>query len=263
MTSDNKTSLLCLRGELLFLAHELFVERINSNGLSETNLSPQDKYIISKISSSKYSEVFHYYLYLIKKTSYVQNPFYSAQQCNSNQKSGRQPGSPEPGGEISASSPRNMESASSPPNKATERGVCVLTTSRNRRRETQPIITADSAQPTRPITAAISFKTALLRANVRKYSEITFVYPLLRLGRYHETTTQQTIPSADQLQLNPAAVSAQPSNQYLQHQNKPRTSVTQPLQPPSASLSSRVTLQLGLASILRVHIDTPGYLRTV
>ena len=56
-------------------------------------------------------------------------------------------------------------------------------------------------------------QSALLRANLRNSSEITFGLFTTHLpARYQETTTQQTAPTADQHQLNPAAVPTQPSN---------------------------------------------------
>ena len=57
---------------------------------------------------------------------------------------------------ITVSSPNSMESASSLPNQTSKRGVCDLTTSRSR--SIQPSTATNPAQPTRPITAAISFK---------------------------------------------------------------------------------------------------------
>ena len=55
-------------------------------------------------------------------------------------------------------------------------------------------------------------QTALLRANIRKPSETLSGLLSKPLGRYHETTTQQPAPTADQVQLKPAAVPTQPSN---------------------------------------------------
>ena len=78
--------------------------------------------------------------------------------AGSNQNSAQQPGSLELRGDVYVSSPSSMKSVASPPNQAAESGVYVLTTSRSRKREIQPITAADPAQPIRPITAAISFK---------------------------------------------------------------------------------------------------------
>ena len=58
-----------------------------------------------------------------------------------------------PGGKESIPSPSSIGPASSPPNQAAEREFGVLTTSRSRRHGIQPTTTADSAQPTRLITA--------------------------------------------------------------------------------------------------------------
>ena len=84
----------------------------------------------------------------------------------------------------SVTSPSSVGSGSIPSDQAAESGVCVLITNRSRGRGIQPIKAADPAQPTRPITAAFLIQTALhrksynqtalLRANIRKSSEITF-----------------------------------------------------------------------------------------
>ena len=83
----------------------------------------------------------------------------------------------------------------------------------------------DPAQPTKPITAVIIFQTALLRANLKEstnqqlFKKLTaeslsrslLVSSLHPPARYQETTAQQPAPTADQIQLNPAAVPVQPS----------------------------------------------------
>ena len=118
---------------------------------------------ISKSSSSKYNEVFHYYLYL--RNFLCTETFHLAQQCGSSQcniNSMQQP--KEPGREVgSVSSPSSIEFASSPPNQVAECGVCILTTSPSRGHKIQQIIALDPAPPTRPIIAAISFKQLFSR----------------------------------------------------------------------------------------------------
>ena len=55
-------------------------------------------------------------------------------------------------------------------------------------------------------------QSVLLKANFRKSFKITSGIQTIPLGRYHKMTTQQPAPTADLLQLNPVAISAQPSN---------------------------------------------------
>ena len=55
-------------------------------------------------------------------------------------------------------------------------------------------------------------QSALLGANFRKSSKITSGLLTTPLGTYNETATQQPASTTDLLPLNPAAVSAQPSN---------------------------------------------------
>ena len=52
-----------------------FSKEFNPAGLSEIVHYHRIKYIIFKSSSSKYNEVFHYYLYLIKKPPVYGSPF--------------------------------------------------------------------------------------------------------------------------------------------------------------------------------------------
>ena len=97
----------------------------------------------------------------------------------------------------SVTSPSSMGSASLPPAWKRRRGI-------------QPTTVMDPTQPTRPITAEVYHSTALLRANFRKSFEITFGR-FTTPGRYHEMMMQQPAPTADQVQLNPAAVPMQRS----------------------------------------------------
>ena len=80
--------------------------------------------------------------------------------------SGWQPNSPKLGGVVSVSSSSSMRSPSLPSNQAAKRRVRVLTISQ---REIQPITTTEPA-----ITAALLIQTALLRANFRRSSGISF-----------------------------------------------------------------------------------------
>ena len=50
-----------------------FSKGINSDGLSETVRNHRKKYILFKSFSSKYNEVFHYYLYLTKELPVCDN----------------------------------------------------------------------------------------------------------------------------------------------------------------------------------------------
>ena len=72
MTS-HKNIVPTVSSELLVLTHELFVERATTH--SKTVGNHRIKYIIFKSSSSKYNEVFYYYLYFIKELPVHRNPF--------------------------------------------------------------------------------------------------------------------------------------------------------------------------------------------
>ena len=93
--------------------------------------------------------------------------------AGSNQKSSRWPSSAR--GEVgSIPLPASMGSLSSPPNEAAECGVCVLTASQSRCHSppNTPQLWTQHSQPTYHCCSLI--QTALLRANFRKSSEITF-----------------------------------------------------------------------------------------
>ena len=80
VTSDHKTSFLHRERTSVINTRTIYRKGlINCTCLSETIYYYRIKYIIFKSSSSKYNEVFHYYLYLIKELSCAQKPLHSAQ----------------------------------------------------------------------------------------------------------------------------------------------------------------------------------------
>ena len=133
-----------------------------------------------------------------------------------------------------------MGSSSSPPNQAAERGANVLTTSRSRRRGIQPITVADSAQPTRPITAFNFFQTVFFKVNLRKShhpQELTsesFLRSLL-VSSLHIQVTSTCRPAP----ASPAAVPAPANYQHLHTMRRRRSSQHQLQTSSSLTISAR------------------------
>ena len=100
------------------------------------------------------------------------------------------------------SSPRSMGLASSQRNQTAECGVCILTTNQSRRCGIQPTTAMYPPQPTKPITAVLSFKHCFKKLTSESLSRPPLVSSL-QIPRDDDAAPSR---------LAPAAVSAQPSN---------------------------------------------------